>query len=220
MRLDLGSPVHCSDGPAGELADIVIDPSTRRVTYLVVEPHHHHEQARLVPADRAQAEPAADGGVALDCTIAEIGQLESLQRLAYLRLGERPADDPDSDVGIEDVSIPADYQSFGFDGMGAGIQPIDFDPHVTLSYDRIPKGSVELRRESAVTSSEGDHLGHVLGVVINPEDQIGDLVLQHGHLWGKRRLAIPISAVVRIQTDEVTLGLSTDEVGKLKRVHR
>ena len=55
MRLDLGSPVRCTDEAFGELADVVIDPGTRRVTHLVVQPHQRDEQARLVPVDRARA---------------------------------------------------------------------------------------------------------------------------------------------------------------------
>jgi sporulation protein YlmC with PRC-barrel domain len=216
MRLDLGSPVRCADGSAGELADIVIDPRTRQVTYLVVEPHDRHDLARLVPADRARAAPEQDGSIVLDCTVAEIGELEPLRRMAYLRVGEQPEEDPDSDVGIEDISVAPSYQSFGFDSLGGGIEPIGYDPHVALSYDRIPKGNVEVRRESAVTSSEGRHLGHVLGVVVDPQDQIAQLVLEHGHLWGKREIAIPLAAVARIQTDEVMLGLSSDQVGELK----
>ena len=218
MRLDLGCPVHCSDGSAGKLADIVIDPATRGVTHLIVEPHHRHDLARLVPLNLAHAAPAETGGLSLDCTIAELGQLEPVRTLAYLRLGERPADDPGSDIGIEDVSVPSDYQTFGLEGMGAGIEPLDFDPHVTLSYDRIPKGSVELRRESAVVSTEGAHLGHVIGLVLDPGGQIAHLVLEHGHLWGKRDVVIPIAAVTQIQTDEVMIGMSSDEVGKLKPV--
>ena len=216
MRLDLGSPVRCADGPAGELADIVIDPRTRRVTYLVIEPHDRHDLARLVPADRAQDAPAEDGSISLDCTIAEIAQLEPLRRIAYMRLGEHPEEDPDSDVGIEDISVAPSYQSFGLDGIGADTQAIDYDPHVTLDYDRIPKGNVEIRRDSAVTSSQGDHLGHIVGVVVDPEEQIAQLVLERGHLWGKREMAIPLAAVARILTDEVVLGLSTREARQLK----
>jgi len=215
MRLDLGSSVRGADGPAGELADIVIDPGTRRVTYLVIEPHDRKDQARLVPADRARDAPAEDGSILLDCTVTEIAQLEPLRRIAYMRIGERPDEDPDSDVGIEDISVSPNYQGFGLEGMGAGTA-IDYDPHVALSYDRIPKGNVEIRRESAVTSAQGDHLGHVVGVVVDPEDQIAQLVFEHGHLWGKRQVAIPLAAVVRIVMDEVILGLSTDEVGKLE----
>ncbi len=45
MRLDLGSPVRCTDDAFGELADVVIDPETRRVTHLVVQPHQRDEQS-------------------------------------------------------------------------------------------------------------------------------------------------------------------------------
>ena len=216
MRFDLGSSVRGADGPAGELADIVIDPRTRRVTYLVIEPHDRHDLARLVPADRAQDAPGEDGSISLDCTVAEIAQLEPLRRMAYVRLGEHPEKDPGSDVGIEDIYPEPSYQGFGLDGIGVGTQAIDYDPHVALGYDRIPKGSVEVRRDSAVTSSQGDHLGHVVGVVVDPEEQIAQLVFEHGHLWGKHEVAIPLAAVARILTDQVVLGLSTDEVRKLK----
>lgn len=37
MRLELGGRVDCSDGTFGELADVVIDPTTKRVTHLVVK---------------------------------------------------------------------------------------------------------------------------------------------------------------------------------------
>ena len=55
MRLEVGTSVRCTDGPLGELADIVIDPTQKRVTHLVVQPHHKLGAARLVPVDLAEA---------------------------------------------------------------------------------------------------------------------------------------------------------------------
>src|ERR1051325_11558242 len=49
VRLELGTPVHCSDRKFGELTDVVIDPGTRSVTHLVVKSHHVAEGPRLVP---------------------------------------------------------------------------------------------------------------------------------------------------------------------------
>ena len=92
---------------------------------------------------------------------------------------------------------------------------IDVDPHVMLSYDRIPLGQVEIRRSSGVTSADEHHLGHVDGFVLDDEQQIAHLVLEHGHLWGRREVVIPVSAVDRVETDEVVLTLSKDEVGAL-----
>jgi sporulation protein YlmC with PRC-barrel domain len=212
MQLDLGSPVRCADDDFGELADVVIDPATRRVTHLVVQPHHRHDLARLVPVERARPEGAA---IALDCTVAELNGLEPLHELAYLRLGEFPVDDPNWDIGVQDTLGLPYYQAIE-------AQPIDYDPHVTVGYDRIPKGEVEIRRASPVSSSDGHHLGQVDGFVVEGDEHISHLLLEHGHLWGKRDVAIPIGAVDRVESDGVVLSLSKDDVGALKsrRVHR
>ena len=218
MRLDLGSPVRCTDDAFGELADVVIDPETRRVTHLVVQPHRRDEQARLVPVDRARAGETSDATISLVCTVAQMSEFEFVRESAYLRLGEVPVEDPDWDVGIEEpLGLPP---STGMGTFGAG--GVDIDPHMMLSYDRIPMGEVEIRRASSVTSADGHHLGHVDGFVLDSEQQIAHLVLEHGHLWGRREVVIPASAVARVDTDEVALTLSKDEVGALPsaRVHR
>ena len=154
----------------------------------------------------------------LDGSIEEISQLAEVRETAYLRLGEFPVEDPDWQVGVEEILAQPYYQSFDV----AGGAPIAYDDHVTWSYDRIPKGEVEIRRASPVTSSDGHHLGHVEGFMVDSREHIGHLVLEHGHLWGKREVVIPIGAVARVETDAVVLTLSKDEVGALEshRVHR
>ena len=212
MRLELGSPVHCSDGEFGELADVVVDPTTRRVTHLVAQPHHREDQARLVPVERARPGEAA---IALDCTLAEVVALDPIHEVAYLRLGEFPVDDPNWDIGVEDMLGLPYYQ-------GIEAQPIEYDPHVTMSYDRVPKGEVEIRRCSPVSSSDGHQVGRVDGFVVDEDQHISHLVLERGHLWGHREVAIPIAAVDRVESDAVVLSLSKDDVGALRsrRFHR
>jgi sporulation protein YlmC with PRC-barrel domain len=214
MRLKLGGKVHCSDGDARELADVVIDPGTRSVTHLVIEPHDRPDMARLVPVDRARVSNEGDDAIALDCTAAEVDQLESVHTASYLRIGEQPETDPDWQVGIEDITSMPYSGGFGPGGIDAGVGPTDYDPHVTASYDRIPKGEVEIRRGSPVTSAQGDHVGHVDGFQIDDDHRITHFLLEHGHFWGKREVLIPMQAVARIENDEVLLTISKDEVGR------
>ncbi len=212
MRLVLGSPVRCVDSPFGELADVVIDPISRRVTHLVVQPEHRHEAARLVSIERAQS--TADG-INLDLSAEELERLEPLQEAAFLRLGEFPVADPDWEIGISQVLARPLYPG---EGMGATIDP---DARVTWSYDRIPKGEIELCRSSAVTSADGHHLGHVDGFVVE-DDVIVGVVLERGHLWGRREVVIPYGAVERAKSDSIVLNLTKDAVGALegRSVHR
>jgi sporulation protein YlmC with PRC-barrel domain len=219
VQLELGSPVRCIDGDFGELADVVIDPIRRRVTHLVVQPHHRHRLARLVPVDLAAAEDGPRDEVSLRCRVEDARRLPPVQEFAYLRLGELAPDDPDWDVGINTM-LALPY--YGYAGLGFGEEQLDYDPHVSMTYDRIPKGEVEIQRASEVTSADGHRLGRVDGLLVDAEDQITHVVLERGPLWGKREMTIPIDAVNRVETDAVALRLTKDEVGALPAlpVHR
>ena len=111
MRLELGTPVRCTDDTFGELADVVIDPISKRLTHLVVRPRDQEEQAaRLVPVELAEG---SDEGseISLHCTVEEANRLEPVREFAYLRLGEAPVEDPDWDVGVEDVLAMPYYEA-------------------------------------------------------------------------------------------------------------
>lgn len=220
MRLELGRPVNCTDGPFGKLADVIIDPTKRAVTHLVVEPDDHGK-ARLVPIELASADEGETPAITVRCSVEEAGQLEPVEETAYIRLGESPELEPEWEMGVESV-LAQPYYGYGSVGAGYESLPVDYDPHVSVSYDRIPKGEVEVRRASDVTSADGHHLGKVDGFLVDDEDAITHFVLERGHLWGRREVTIPINAVAQVFTDAVTLTLTKDEVGELPsvRVHR
>jgi sporulation protein YlmC with PRC-barrel domain len=217
MRLELGRPVHCTDGVFGELADVVIDPTKKRLTHLVVRPHELDGRSRLVPVALAEPGDEGDSGITLRATKDELERLPQVNEHAFLRLGELPVDDPDWDVGTQDVLAMPYYESAEFGGY-----PAQFDPNVAVVYDRVPKGEVEIRRASAVHTADGHYLGEVDGFLVDRDDQITHFVLERGHLWGRREVTIPIGAVAKVETDVVSLRLSKDEVGELPsaRVHR
>jgi PRC-barrel domain len=215
VRLDLGKPVRCTDDRFGKLADVVIDPTTKRITHLVVEPQRDDViGSRLVPVELAESGDSSPE-ISLSCTVDEATKLPDVHEFAYLRVGEFPVDDPDWDVGVQDVLATPYYEATGFEGAG--------EPYTNagVAYDRIPKGEVEIRRSSPVYSADQHHLGHVDGFVVDDE-HVTHVVLERGHLWGRREVAIPIGAVSKVENDAVSLSLSKDEVGALPsvRVHR
>jgi hypothetical protein len=132
---------------------------------------------------------------------------------AYLRLGESPTEDPDWDVGVEDVLAMPYYT-----GLDVSEYPAELDSPVTILYDRVPKGEVEVRRASAVISADGRSLGEVDGFLVDADEHITHFVLERGHLWGRKEVTIPIGAVARVETDAVHVALSKDEVGALPAV--
>jgi len=214
MRLEIGNRVHCTDGGYGELADIVIDPLEKRLTHLVVQPEQGVGGARLVPIQLAKGRDDEQHEIELECTLDKAQGFESVHEAAYLRLGESPAEDPDWDVGVEDVLAMPYYA-----GLEVGPYPGELASNVTMYYDRVPKGEVEVRRASAVISADGHSLGEVDGFVVDADKHITHFVLERGHLWGRKEVTIPIGAVARVESDAVHVALSKDEVGALPAVH-
>ena len=200
-------PVRCKDGALGELADLVVDPATRRVTHLVVQLLHGSTVGpRLVPVEWAEGSEEQQV-IALRCTTEDFSGLDAVRELAYDRLRGVPVDDEDWDVGIVDVlAAPSFYSS----ELG---MPSYAD--VATSFDRIPKDEVELRRSSPVQSCDGRGLGHVEALIIDGQDTVTHFVLQSRHLWARRNVKVPVSAIKAMDTDVVTIVLTKAQVRAL-----
>jgi hypothetical protein len=81
------------------------------------------------------------------------------------------------------------------------------DPRVMMSYDRVPKGTVEIRQLSSVNTADGHIAGRLQGVIVNGP-QISHILIRRASLLRRRDIALPIEAVSEIATDEVSLTMS------------
>lgn len=72
-------------------------------------------------------------------------------------------------------------------------------------------------RVVALLRTDGD-IGRVQGLVVDPADHhVTHVLLDEGHLWGKKEVAIPIGAVTGVE-DGVRLNLTKDELSALPPV--
>jgi sporulation protein YlmC with PRC-barrel domain len=207
---NIGAEVTCSEGVCGDLSRVVIDPVARVVTHLVVEPRHHRGLGRLVPVDLV--DPGA-AGIGLRCGAAEFEALEDAEETRFMLDASEQTGYADGEV----FSWP--YYGLG-SGMGGGmgmggIGGASSPPVIT--YDRLPVGEVDVRRGDQVHATDGN-IGRIQGLVIDPRDHhVTHVLLQEGHLWGKKDVAIPIGAVANV-ADGVTLNLTRDQVRDLPPV--
>jgi hypothetical protein len=108
--------------------------------------------------------------------------------------------------------IPSDVT--GFVGGSFVMWPY-YIPQATpirLEKEHIPADELTIRRTDRVEAMDG-HIGRVDGFVVNPEnDHITHLLLQEGHLWGKKEVAIPVGAIDRYQDGTVFLKISKQEI--------
>jgi hypothetical protein len=165
----IGARASCSDGLCGEVRRIVIDPDTRTVTHLVIEPKHLLQPGRLVPVDLVDA---TAGEIRLRCTIAEFDRLDPAEER---QLVEGPG------LGVG-----------GFLGGPPGGIPL---PATVIVQDVVPVGEAEVSPGDPVHALDGE-IGHVQGFLADPGDhRVTHVLLREGHLWGRKQVAIPIGAV-------------------------
>jgi hypothetical protein len=206
----IGAEVTCGEEVCGELVRVVLDPVARALTHLVVEPRHRQVQGRLVPIGLVQE---ASEKIRLSCTSAEFDALEDAEETTFLAEGNEQMG-----YGAGEVyAWPYYGLGAGAGGMGLGGLGMAGAPQFTIS-DRVPKGEVEVRRGEPVHATDGD-IGRVRGLVIDPGDHhVTHVLLDDGHLWGKREITIPIGAVKEVTEEGVTLSLSRDQVRDLPPV--
>lgn len=206
-RFELDGEVRCSDGPCGQLRRVVVDPVARTVTHLVVEPAQRWGLGRLVPVD---AVDTANPEVTLRCTRTEFDDFEHAEESQFL-----PGPSGELGYGSEQMLFWAYYgldggRTDGLTGFGGNaVQPV--------LYDTVPVGEVEVRRGDQVHATDGN-IGRVQGLVIDRHDHhVTHVLLQEGHLWGRKQVAIPISAVESVD-DGIRLTLTKSDVQKLPEV--
>jgi sporulation protein YlmC with PRC-barrel domain len=216
-------PVDATDGRWGELDDIVVDPRNWTVTHLVVQPHRHHELARLVPV---AAISQCDDRLDLSWSSSRIRDAAPVERTDFLRI-----DHPKQlgDGWRIDAAGSNSWPFYPGAGMKAGFaaaygatagsfRNAEGATIIATKVDRVPPGTVEIRRASEVVSSDDHVVGHVDGFVFDPGGGITHLVLDHGHLWGHRDVTIPLEHVVRTTADHVHLDVTKGAIGDFPSV--
>lgn len=231
---NIGSEVFCSDGVCGELRRVVVDPVARSLTHIVVEGKHRQGIGRLVPVGLV----ASSGEeIHLSCTTAQFEALEEAEETHFLAgaSGEwgyrqdQMLSQPYYGLGM---GYGGGMAGMGMAGMGmggigmggmgmggmGGLDGLGMDgasrPVVS---DRVPVGEVEVRRGEPVHATDGP-IGRVQGLVVDPGDNhVTHVLLDEGHLWGKKRVAVPIGAVKKVDAG-VQLDLTKDEVRDLPEI--
>jgi len=85
----------------------------------------------------------------------------------------------------------------------------------TVDKQQIPAGELAIRRGTQVEATDG-RVGHVDEFVINPKtDHITHLVMREGHLWGKKDVIIPVSAISQSSEEVVLLKLDKHQIESL-----
>jgi len=204
----IGAKASCSDGVCGEVSRLIMDPVALTVTHLVIEPKHRRDSGRLVPVHLVDT---TTGQIRLRCTTAEFDKLD-------------PAEEVDQVEGLdygggygqaEAVQGYGGMGGIGATGMGIGMGVGHNTPVVVQ--DVVPLGEVDVQRGESVHALDGE-IGKVKGFLVDPDDnRVTHVLLQEGHLWGRKEVSIPISAVTGVDAG-IRLNITKKQVEDLPPV--
>jgi sporulation protein YlmC with PRC-barrel domain len=131
----------------------------------------------------------AAGDIKLRCTVEEFGTLEPAQETEL----------------IDDVTP----------GLNAPMGMIS--PVQTILQDVVPLGEADVDRGDPVYALDGE-IGRVQGLLVDPDDhRVTHVLLQEGHLWGRKKVSIPVSAVTGVENG-IQLSLTKKQVEDLPPV--
>jgi sporulation protein YlmC with PRC-barrel domain len=184
----MGATASCADGPGGKVSRLIVDPATETVTHLVIQPKHALGVGRLVPLDLVDT---TAGDIRLRCTVEEFGGLEPAQETEL----------------IDDVTA-----SLGTGGLNPAMGIMS--PVQTMVQDVVPLGEADVDRGDPVYALDGE-IGRVQGLMVDPDDhRVTHVLLEEGHLWGRKKVSIPASAVTGVASG-IRLSLTKKQVEDL-----
>jgi hypothetical protein len=133
---------------------------------------------------------AAEGEIRLRCTTTEFGDLD-------------PAEDREVTEQAHVEAAPATSTIY------VGIPR----PDRIIVKEIVPVGEAQLEPGDHVHALDGE-IGQVEGFLVDPSDQVTHILLKEGHLWGRKEVAIPVSAVTTAE-DGIRLSMTKKQVEDL-----
>jgi len=190
--------VLCTDGHAGTTSAIIVNPIRREVTHVVVESIKYVDY--LVPLEKVAA--TTPDTVHLDCTISELHRMSSFTETHYVHA---------------DYYDEAMYQGNQYLSPYAYAAPIEYRGG-QVEEEQVPVGELAVHRGAEVYATDG-RIGVLEEFVVEPSSgHVTHLVLRKGHLWGKRDVVIPVSAIDHGKYDKLHLNVAKKAIRDLPGV--
>lgn len=194
MEIPLKATVNCIDGECGQVSGFLINPFTNDLTHLIVEDIYFPNKERVVPIK--YVEKTNSKSIQLSC-------------------------DKESFVKMEDFKehnfYPAD-KSYGI----FPLRPMEYIPYSSnnvkyadVTRERIPVGEISFEIGASVEATDGK-VGYVNEFLTDSDSEhITHIVMTEGHLWNKKRIAIPVSKIDHIEKNAVYLKINKDQIESL-----
>jgi len=200
MDIPLEAKVECQDGVCGRSKFVLVNPVTEKITHVVVKEYSTNTEF-IVPLEMIYE--TRGGKIQMHGSKTELKNLCPFIETRYIK---------------EKV----DNRLLVFGGGTYGNGAVYYHPNVTplteevpVDERQLPEGESAIYRGTRVEATDG-YIGHVDEIVVDPKTgNITHLVMREGHLWGRKDVLIPVSAVRKAGEVTVYLKLNKKKVEAL-----
>lgn len=195
MDISINTKVSCSDGPYGQSICVILKPTTKEITHLVVSNESFPKTNYLVSLDHV-IESTPDH-ILLNCSREDLSKMPPFDTVEFVT----------SDLN---GFIGGTYMMWPYYAPMAS--------YMTLEKEHTPANELVMRRGARVKATDGD-VGRVDEFLINPSnDHITHLVMREGHLWGQKDVTIPMNQIDRFEENTAYLKLNKEAIEKLPSI--
>ncbi|MGB3716535.1 MAG: DUF1269 domain-containing protein [Candidatus Promineifilaceae bacterium] len=199
VEIPISAPVECTDGKVGISTHVIIDPTSRKITHIVVSNEEAIDARNWLVSIDLVSESTHDL-IRLSCTKDELASMDPFEDLHYV------------EVSHEEAGYPADAYY-----LSPFVSPLRTD-YVPVAVERIPQGELAVRRGALIEASDG-YVGRLGEFLVDPESgEISHLILEEGHMWGKQEITIPLSAIDHSIENTIFLNLDKKEISYLPTI--
>lgn len=173
--IPIHAPVACTDGTYGKSSGVILNPISRKVTHFVVEDKNLPENpTRLVPF--SQVNSTAGGTIRLGCSKEELEKMPPFIVTQFMQ---------ESAPGTPSQSSSAYLFPY----------VVNDTAYDKVQVRNIPPEEIALYSGMHIEATDAK-IGKLDELVLDPQSgEITHLLMREGHLWGKKEISIPASAV-------------------------
>jgi uncharacterized protein YrrD len=218
VELKEGTSVETSDGrELGRISHFVLNPETNEVTHIVVQKGWLLPEDKVIPFDRVRS--ATDEKVVLNANVSDFDELPPFEESHYIQAKDRDLEGRGTDRAADQPVFPttAGYYWYppqgylGYPAYGLG----EYSWPRTETVQNIPANTVPLKEGTNVMSSDGEHIGDVERLFIDPgSNRATHLVISQGTFFKDRKL-VPANWIRSVTEEEVDLFVSSELLERL-----
>jgi len=200
LTLHERTPIHTTDGRrVGEIDRVVIDPSARRATHVIVRKGVFFPDDRVIPVELLHV---SENGVFIDESV-DVDNLPRYEETHYVHL------DPDTAAAAGHAGTGAIARAYPMQSVAGFPTYPAYDETAVVDHN-VPDASEIVDSHTHVHTADGIDVGAVREVATDDDGHLTHLTVHPG--WFRSETVIPAHWIATVGEDVVRLAVGADVV--------